>query len=174
MFDLSLLPTAYILTIFPALMIFAAVGDAMLMKISNRLVMLVAISFFIGAFLISMPLMDVFIHTITAIGFYILGFGLFCLRISGAGDFKLLSVVALWLGPSNLLLFLMLMSFAGVFVVILYYKLRQYNIPLKLQRHFLFLEMIATGGKYVPYGIAICIGALFTYQQSFWFEGILV
>lgn len=172
MINLAFLPTAYIITIFPALMIFAAVGDAISMKITNRLVMILTASFFIGAFLVQMPVETLFYHVLAGIGMYFLGFLLFCLRLSGGGDFKLLSAVTLWLGPSSFFTMILFTSLAGAVLVGFVLFARQYPIPVALRKHFEFFEIIATDCKYVPYGIAICTGALLTYKQSFWFESL--
>ncbi len=168
MFDL--LPTAYILTIFPMLMIFAAVGDIISMKITNHLVLLVVASFYVGAILIGMPLETILVHTAVGIGFFLLGFILHIIGISGGGDIKLLSAILLWVGPYHADYLILFTLLYGGAVVILSLWLK--NIPMNhfMLKNSAWMRTIASDGKFVPYGIAICAGALTTYTNTIWFE----
>ncbi|MGI9513633.1 MAG: A24 family peptidase [Anderseniella sp.] len=158
-----------ILTLFPVLVVIAAIGDCFTMKIPNWLNAVVGVSFFGAAFYVGMPLEQLAWHVAAGVIVLIFGFGLFATGLIGGGDAKLLAVAAMWLGMEQLIAFLIVMSLAGgalAIVMKLWWWVR--------------LEAETRGSKWVksklkssidlPYGVAIAVGALFAFRHSWWLE----
>lgn len=90
----------------------------------------------------------------------LLGMGLFALKVMGGGDIKLLAVLALWTGWSEVTItFLVYMAlFGGIFaigVLIVRNLVRLPNLP-----------KILTKGQPIPYGVAIAFAFLAVLWQG--------
>lgn len=154
-------------TWFPLLLIIAGAGDALSMRISNRLNMLIAVSFFPMAFAASMPLPMLGMHAATGLVLLLAGYALFALRLFGGGDAKLLAAAGLWLGYPASLSFLAWTAIGGgalAMVVVLWSfikldsEIREGFVARRLQ--FLNLDL--------PYGVALAIGGILALSQSWW------
>jgi prepilin peptidase CpaA len=91
-------------------------------------------------------------------------YALFFFKLIGGGDSKLLSVYALWAGLSGLMPLLFIMSIAGGFLGLSTLALKKYQ-PIKSPLLDSWIDKSQKGGQDVPYGVAIFIGALFTFWQ---------
>ncbi len=91
-------------------------------------------------------------HLLTFAGAFAVGFVIFILRWMGGGDVKMLAVCGLWMGPQQLLIFLVIMGVLGgvlaVGLVVLRKILAIWYGPEKLPR-------ILKIGEPAPYGLAI-------------------
>lgn len=91
---------------------------------------------------------------------------MFSFRIMGAGDSKMASAIALWLGWGGLVPFLFYMTMAGGVLAVISVMLKKYK-PLKMPLPKLiagtWLENAQAGTNKVPYGIAIAAGALIAF-----------
>jgi len=147
--------------IFLAVMIAAAVIDLISYRIPNSLVggLLVLFAIVAGA---NWSDVDWTGHLAAAISVFGAGIFLYALKQMGAGDVKLLAVVALWSGVfalPTLLFFVALCGLLGMMVILV---LRL--IAPRLQTHPSFekqsLPRVLTKGQGIPYAIGIGPGAI--------------
>ena len=93
----------------------------------------------------------------------ILSMAMFACKIMGAGDSKMASAIALWLGWSGLVPFLFYMAMMGGLLAAMSLLLKKYK-PLKTPLPNVlvgtWLEKAQSGVNKVPYGIAIAFGAI--------------
>lgn len=161
-----------ILLVFPAAMIFAAVMDLMTMTIPNRISLALLAAFLVAAPLAGLSLETFLVHA--GVGFAVLcvGIALFSLGWFGGGDAKLMAAVALWLGPSHLLLYFVQMSILGGVLAILCLAYRRMPMAaLPLPEWALRLHRQGTG---IPYGIAIAGAGLLVYPKTQFFMALSV
>lgn len=103
-------------------------------------------------------------HLIAALVVFGITYVMFFLKLLGGGDSKLLSVYALWVGLSGVLPFLFFMSLIGgvMGLLTLYFnKNKMVEKPLAGS----WIDKAQKGGKDVPYGVAIFVGALIAFWQ---------
>lgn len=88
----------------------------------------------------------------------VLGYGLFALRWMGGGDVKLLAALALWVGISSLLDFMLTVAILGGILSLALIVLRKAipHLPLGERK----LPRLLREGQPVPYGIAIAFAFL--------------
>jgi prepilin peptidase CpaA len=90
----------------------AAAEDAIRLRISNGLVIAIAVGAVIAIFALG-PTFALWQNLALSIGVLIVGTGLFSAKILGGGDVKLLAAVALWVDLAHVLLFLAAVFIAG-------------------------------------------------------------
>lgn len=159
------------LTLFPALMAFAAASDLFTMTISNRVSLLLAAGFLAMAALGGMPLAQFLMHLGAGIAVLVIAFGCFAAGWVGGGDAKVASAAALWFGFGYLLDYLLYASLFGGALTLLLLQFRQWPLPYSLvgQGWLLRLHRKDSG---IPYGIALAIGALAVYPQTPWIRAV--
>jgi prepilin peptidase CpaA len=109
----ALLPHIIALTMFAALMIWAAISDFRSHIIPNQ-ISLGALALY-PVFVMSAPEPVGWIGAaIMAAVFFGVGFLMFALRAMGAGDVKLITVAVLWTGPKGFGLFILVLAGAGL------------------------------------------------------------
>jgi hypothetical protein len=89
--------------VFPLLMALAASSDLITMRISNRLVAVLVVGFFVLAFAAQLPLQQIAMHTGLAVMVLAFGFAFFSFGWIGGGDAKLAAATSLWIGFGLLL-----------------------------------------------------------------------
>jgi prepilin peptidase CpaA len=151
------------LLLFPALMVFTAFSDMFTMKIPNFVSVALIIGFFALALYLQIPAYDILLHVSCALVVLVITLALFYYRIIGAGDAKLATATALWLGWEYLIAYLYFTSFAGAGLCVLVLLSHWKETPPEGSR-FKFLARLKAHN--VPYGVALAIGALLTYPQS--------
>ena len=161
--------TYLLFLVFPAIMAFAAAMDLLTMRISNRISIALAASFFVAALFAGLPLHDVLSHIGAGAVVLVAAMLLFALGGFGGGDGKLLAAGALWIGFEGLLMFLLFVALAGgaLAVAILFYRRIPAIEALPVPEWALNLHKQGTG---IPYGIAIAAGALLIYPDTAWFN----
>jgi prepilin peptidase CpaA len=165
------------LSLLPALMIVAAFTDVAAYKIPNWLTGLTAALFFPMAFLTGMPLADFGWHLLAGIVLFVVGYIGFSLRLFGGGDAKLLAAAGLWFGINQAGPFIVLSALAGG---ILAFCMSLWAAGMALHQHFgvgaegPFLKKLRGFAPNLPYGIALCIGALLAFPGSWWVHGAAV
>jgi prepilin peptidase CpaA len=159
------------LLLFPALMAFAASSDLITMTISNRVSLVLIASFFVLAFMWSMPLAEIGTHVGAAAAVLVVSFTFFARGWIGGGDAKLAAATALWLGFDQLLNYLIFASlFGGVLTLaILRYRMMPLPSLLANQEWAKRLHRMDTG---VPYGIALALAALMIYPHTAWMKSL--
>lgn len=152
------------LLIFPALMVFSAFTDMFTMKIPNFVSAALIVGFFLLALYLQIPVRDIMVmHVSCALVVLAVTLALFAFGIIGAGDAKLATATALWLGWEYLIAYLVFTSFAGLVLCGVVLASHWQETPPVLSRFKFLSRLKATR---VPYGVALAVGALLAYPQS--------
>jgi prepilin peptidase CpaA len=155
------------LTLFPAMMAFAASSDLLTMTISNRVSLILVGGFFALAAIGGVNAADVFAHLAAGCVVLVAAFGLFARGIIGGGDAKLAAATALWLGFEHLLPYLLYASLLGGALSVALIWFRMAPLPDWLARHAWVGRLHGKDGG-VPYGIALAAAALAVYPDTPW------
>ena len=154
-----------VLLIFPVLMVFAASSDLLTMRISNLLVLMLVVGFFIVALIVQMPV-DVIISQLTCAAVVLLvTFAFFALGWIGGGDAKFAAATTLWLGVGLLLPYIIYSGLLGGALTLALLGLRNLPLPASLQR-IKWIDRLHDKKTGVPYGIALAVGGLLVYPQT--------
>ncbi len=157
--------------ILPVLMIVAAATDATSLKIPNWVCGLLALLFFPMAFLNGMPAQDFLWHLMTGLILFVAGYLLFALRLFGGGDGKLMAAAGLWFGTADTMEFLIYTVLAGGVLVVVIALLAM------VQMHFdytgaSFSASLRKLAPKVPYGVALAVGAILAFPNSWWMQHV--
>jgi len=164
---MAMLIEAIKLTLFPAMMAFAALSDLFTMTIANRVSLILIGGFGLLAALMGMSAADVLSHAAAAAVVLAVVFVCFICGWIGGGDAKLAAATVLWLGFAHLADYLIYASLFGGALTVLIIQFRAVPLP----RMFIGREWVERlhrrdGG--VPYGIALAAAALLVYPQTEW------
>ncbi|MFC3705075.1 prepilin peptidase [Devosia honganensis] len=154
---------------FPLLMAFAASSDLLTMRISNKLVLLLAAGFVVMALLVEMPLQQFALHVLCAFVVLVVAFGMFAMRWIGGGDAKLAAATTLWLGFGLTLPYLVYTALLGGVLTLMVLMLRRLPLMPAIAR-FRWLERLHDPRQGVPYGVAMAVAGLLTYSNTAIFE----
>src|SRR4051812_44944473 len=159
------------LSLFPALMAFAAASDLFTMTISNRISLALTGGFLGLAVLSGMGFYDILSHVGAGAAVLGVAFACFALGWIGGGDAKIAAAAALWFGFAHLLDYLVYASLFGGALTLVLLQFRQWPLPWSLggQAWLLRLHSKETG---IPYGIALAIGALMIYPETEWIKAV--
>ena len=155
------------LTLFPAVMAFAASSDLLTMTIANRVSLALVGGFVLLAALSGVSGADMLSHAGAAAA--VLGVAFFCFAFGwiGGGDAKLAAATALWLGFGHLFDYLVYASLLGGALTLFIVQFRTVPLPhLLVGRD--WAERLHRDGGGVPYGIALAAAALVVYPQTEW------
>lgn len=150
---------------FPALMAFAASSDLLTMKISNKLVLLLAAGFFVVALAINMPMQELAMHVLCALAVLAVAFTFFAMGWVGGGDAKLAAATTLWLGFGLTLPYLVYSAIFGGLLTLLILALRRLPLTPMMAR-MRWLERLHDSKSGVPYGIAMAAAGAIVYSHS--------
>lgn len=158
-----------LLAVFPLAMIFGALWDLTTMTIPNVLTAALAVAFFPLALLAGFGWQEVGLHVGAGVLMLLVGMALFALGWIGGGDAKFVASIALWIGWSDLLIYLLVASMLGGALTLLILLFRSFPLPAFMVRR----EWVARlhdhkGG--IPYGVALGIGGLFIFQHGIWLK----
>jgi prepilin peptidase CpaA len=153
--------------LFPLVMAYAAWSDLFSMTISNRLSLLLVPGFFLLAPFAGIGLDALPMHVAVAGIMLAVGFTCFAMGWIGGGDAKLAAVAALWLGPENMLDFVMIATLLGGALTLFIMNFRQALLPATLIRQD-WVARLHDMEAGVPYGIALSAAALWCYPYSVW------
>jgi prepilin peptidase CpaA len=168
MFPISLVA----LLIFPLLMAFAASSDLLTMRISNALVLVLALAFFALAAFVGLPLPQIGMHVASAALVLVFAFAFFAFGWIGGGDAKLLAATTLWLGFGVMLPYLIYASLLGGALTLLLLAARRWPLPQWL-RNVKWIDRLHDSKSGVPYGIALAIAGILVYSDSVIFQSFL-
>ena len=159
------------LSLFPALMAFAAASDLLTMTISNRVSLALAAGFLVVALASGMGASDILLHVGAGSAVLAVAFTCFAMGWVGGGDAKVAASAALWFGFADLMNYLVYASLFGGALTLLLLQFRQWPLPSPLtgQAWLLRLHDKETG---IPYGIALALGALMIYPETEWVKAI--
>jgi prepilin peptidase CpaA len=159
------------LTLFPAMMAFAASSDLFTMTIANRVSLILIGGFVLLAGLTGMSLADMATHAGVAAAVLVVAFLCFTRGWIGGGDAKLAATTVLWLGVGHLADYLVYASLMGGALTLLLIQYRAMPMPrLLLGREWAERLHRPDGG--VPYGIALAAAALVVYPQTEWMTSL--
>jgi prepilin peptidase CpaA len=159
------------LTLFPAMMAFAAASDLLTMTIANRVSLALVGGFVLLAVLSGLSGPELLSHAGAAAAVLAVAFVCFACGWIGGGDAKLAAATALWLGLSHLFDYLVYASILGGALTLLIIQFRTLPLP-----HVLvgkeWAERLHRQGGGVPYGIALAAAALLVYPQTEWMTAL--
>jgi prepilin peptidase CpaA len=159
------------LTLFPALMAFAAASDLFTMTISNRVSLALAAGFLALALLSGMAFHDILMHLGAGLTVLVVAFACFAMGWIGGGDAKVAAAAALWFGFGHLLNYLLYASLFGGALTLLLLQFRQWPLPWQLAGQPWLLKLHAKESG-IPYGIALATGALMIYPETEWIKAV--
>ncbi|MHA6298666.1 A24 family peptidase [Devosia sp. CAU 1758] len=157
------------LLFFPLAMAFAASSDLLTMRISNKLVLLLAAGFVVMALIIEMPLQQFAMHVLCAFVVLVVAFAMFALRWIGGGDAKLAAATTLWLGFGMTLPYLAYTAILGGVLTLAILLLRRAPMP-RIASSMPWLTRLLDRKRGIPYGVAMALAGLLTYSNTVIFE----
>jgi prepilin peptidase CpaA len=159
------------LSLFPALMAFAAASDLLTMTISNRVSLALVAGFLVVALASGMGLSDILLHAGAGAAVLTVAFACFAMGWVGGGDAKVAAAAALWFGFADLMNYLVYASLFGGALTLLLLQFRQWPLPYALAGQTWLLRLHAKESG-IPYGIALALGALAIYPETEWVRTI--
>ena len=120
------------LSLFPALMAFAAASDLLTMTISNRVSLALAAGFLVVALASGMGLSGILLHAGAGAAVLTVAFACFAMGWVGGGDAKVAAAAALWFGFADLMNYLVYASLFGGALTLLLLQFRQWPLPYAL------------------------------------------
>jgi len=166
-----MLTEAIRLTLFPAMMAFAASSDLFTMTIANRVSLILVGGFAVLALLTGMSGADMLSHAGAAAMVLAVVFVFFACGWIGGGDAKLAAATALWLGFAHLADYLVYASLLGGALTVLIIQFRTVPLPQVLAGRE-WAERLHRGDSGVPYGIALAVAALLVYPHTEWMTAV--
>jgi prepilin peptidase CpaA len=155
------------LTLFPAMMAFAAASDLLTMTIANRISLLLVAGFALVAALSGISGAALLTHIAAGGAVLAVAFLCFARGWIGGGDAKLAAATALWLGFGHLFDYLIYASLLGGALTLLIITFRIMPLPARLMG-WQWAERLYQPDAGIPYGIALAAAALIVYPQSEW------
>jgi prepilin peptidase CpaA len=159
------------LSLFPALMAFAAASDLFTMTISNRVSLLLAAGFLLLAVASGMGPTEILLHI--GAGAVVLAVAFFCFAMGwvGGGDAKIAAAAGLWFGFAHLMNYLLYASLFGGALTLFLVQFRHWPLPYPLAGQAWLMRLHAKESG-IPYGIALAIGALMIYPETEWVKAV--
>lgn len=161
-----------ILSVFPILLVAAGIGDFLTMRIPNWLNGALIVSFFVMIFVAGMPFEIIKWHLAAAGIVLVGGIVLFFTIQFGGGDAKMLAASALWVGWTPLLPFLFYTALAGGGLAVLAIIWRRLGHESDM-RGAVWLRGLFDKQIKIPYGVAIAIGGIITYSETWWVKSVV-
>jgi prepilin peptidase CpaA len=155
------------LTLFPAMMAFAASSDLFTMTIANRISLILIGGFVLLALMTGMSATQVLLHVGAGASVLVAAFALFTFGWIGGGDAKLAAATALWFGFNHLFDYLIYSSILGGVLTLLLIQFRMLPLPQVLVGRD-WIERLHRRGGGIPYGIALAAAALLVYPHTEW------
>ncbi len=149
-----------VLSGFVACLVCAIISDVRAMRIPNWISLVLIMLFMVYA-VVANPAVPVMAHTMVAGAALALTFALFAANCLGAGDAKLLTALALWMGPPLIAPFLATMGIlGGIFVLLLMTAHALATRFAVLNDYAMFARSSHwMRARKVPYGVPICVAA---------------
>jgi prepilin peptidase CpaA len=168
---MHILIEAILLTLFPAMMAFAASSDLLTMTIANRVSLILVGGFALLAALIGMTPAAMLSHLAAAAAVLVIVFVIFTRGWIGGGDAKLAAATVLWLGFAHIADYLFFASLFGGALTLAVIQFRAMPLPhLFVGRE--WAERLHRSDSGVPYGIALAAAALLVYPHTEWMAAI--
>jgi prepilin peptidase CpaA len=168
-FDLSTYMAPVALCVFAGAMIWAAIGDVRSFIITNKLNLAIAGLFLVLALPAGLSLTNFGWHIGVGVLAFVVSIGLFAIGVYGGGDAKLTGAAALWLGPTAMMPFLLYTALSGGLLVVVLMIGRALAKRFGLPRGPKWARRMLRKQSAVPYGVALCVGALLAVPNAAWF-----
>lgn len=152
--------------VFPALVITAALRDAVSYTIPNWISLALIAAFPAAALALGMPLATFGLCLAIGAAALVAGMAMFALGWIGGGDAKLFGAAALWLGFPGALTYVAATGLAGGGLALSLLALRSIWLRRYAAAGPAWLARLAEPGEDVPYGMAIALGALAAFPAS--------
>lgn len=165
----SLVMSYLVLAIFPLAMIFGAIWDLTTMTIPNLLTAALAVAFLMFVPFSGLGWQEAGLHLAAGAAMLVVGMVMFGFGWIGGGDAKFLAAIALWLGWSDLLGYLLLASVLGGALTLVLLWFRSMPLPPVLIRRE-WIARLHDRKAGIPYGVALGLGGLWMFQHSVWLE----
>lgn len=150
---------------FPLLMIIVAWRDLVSMTIPNWISLALIVNFGLLALVSQLPWHEVGIHLGVGAGALILTMIMFALGWIGGGDAKLFAAASLWMGWPDMIVYALASAVMGGVLTLLILFMRSRPMPKFLyERPWIAMHLKDKGD--VPYGIALCAGALIAFPET--------
>ena len=143
-----------------------AIEDFALLRIPNRIPILIAILYLPFVLLAPVPVNYLGALSTSAI-FFLLGMLLFSFRLMGGGDVKLMAAIGLWAGPSLGLSFVIVTSVAGGILAFVAFTPLRFMLGQAQAAITPRTNGVPISDGILPYGIAIAAGGAFVASQLF-------
>ena len=153
--NLAVAAPQWLALIVAVLLLAAAIEDAMRLRISNLIVLLVLVAAVVAA-VIAGPELALWKNLVVFLGLLAIGTPMFAAGKLGGGDVKLLAAVGLWFDFAGALWMILAVVLAGGLLALLILLLRSFEWSEETRRRIVLLR--PRGG--IPYGVAIAAGAL--------------
>jgi prepilin peptidase CpaA len=157
------------LSVFAGLLITAAIGDVRAFIISNRLNLALGAAFLALALPMGLGLDMFAAHLGVGVAAFLVCMTGFAFGVFGGGDAKLASATALWLGPAGIAPFLVYTALAGGALALILIAGRGVARRHGLPKGPKWMRRILRRRAGVPYGVALCAGALMAVPAAVWF-----
>ena len=162
---LDLVQTALVL-VFPALVILAALRDAVSYTIPNWISLELVAAFVPAALAAGLSLPIAGAHLGVGLVALVVGMGMFAAGWIGGGDAKLFAAAGLWLGWPAATTYLAVTGIAGGALATLLLTLRSGWLRAYIPVGPAWFARLSAPGENVPYGVAIAIGALAAFPST--------
>jgi prepilin peptidase CpaA len=141
-------------------LVYAAVSDLRTYEIPNWVSLAAFVCFFPIAWAAGWDLASIAWSVGAGAAVLVVGFGLYLLRLAGAGDIKLMAAAGVVGGWAALMELLVLISVAGAVLALIVLAYRRVPLGPRLAG-IGWLAMLHDKGRGIPYGVAIAAAALF-------------
>jgi prepilin peptidase CpaA len=156
---------AALLSVFPALVIIAALSDITSFTIPNRVSVLLMAGFVVTVLVLGRPLGEIGADFGLGFAALLIAMGMFAAGWIGGGDAKLFATATLWLGWSAMPVFLLTTALAGGALAIMLLNARSAWIRPYFSAAPPWLARLAEPESAVPYGVAIAVGGLVAFPH---------
>lgn len=153
------------LTSFWMLMLYAAYSDLKSYTLPNFISLLLVVGFSLAVLVVQPSLTALAWHIAVGIILFVCSYVVYATGPFGAGDVKMISTLGLWMGPVNILPFLMIMSIIGGIIGVALLIFRRFPIPEKWLEN-QSVKALHSKEEGIPYGIAIAFAALIEFPKT--------
>lgn len=167
MLELGFFSTITAVSLFAGAMLLAAVMDILTMKVSDRLVTLLLVSFAILAPLSGWSPEEMAWSVAAAMMVFFASVAFFALGWVGGGDGKLATVITLWLGAQNVLPFITMTALLGGVCALGLLLFRMLPLP-PSWRERPWIARLHGPETGIPYAVAIGLAALIVLPKTPW------
>jgi prepilin peptidase CpaA len=153
--------TTVLLMIFCFAVVYGAVCDVTTFKIPNA-VSYGLVLLFVAYAAATWGSLPIWLHVGTGLVVFVICIVFWQLRWLGGGDVKFVGAIALWMGPDNILMFLILLTVTSALFIVILKTLYQWNPWFQASALPSFVKQLLTKSaeRAIPYGLPAAISAI--------------